>query len=97
MRVIILTGLCLMLAVSAPNAQIQPQTIQPSATMADPGENWIMSVTDRAAYIYDASNGEMHGLISISGHTPAVQIDESRREFYAAASYYSRGSYGPDR
>jgi len=94
MRVITFTSLCLMLAVSAANAQIQPQTIQPSETMVDPGENWIMSVTDTAAYVFDASNGDMHGLISISRHTPAVQIDSARREFYAAASYYSRGSYG---
>ena len=94
MRVITFTSLCLTLAVSVANAQIQPQTMQPSETMADPGENWIMTVTDDAGYIFDAANGEMHGLITISGHTPAVQPHPARREFYAAASYYSRGSYG---
>jgi len=94
MRVITFISLCLTLAVSVANAQIQPQTVQPSATMAEPGENWIMSVTRNAGYVFDASNGEMQGLISISGHTPAIQIDSTRREFYAAASYYSRGVYG---
>jgi methylamine dehydrogenase heavy chain len=36
----------------------------------------------------------MQGLITISGHTPAVQPNPARGEFYAAVSYYSRGSYG---
>jgi len=94
MRVITFTGLCLTLAASLANAQIQPQTMQPSETMAEPGENWIMTVTRNAGYIFDASNGEMHGLITISGHTPAVQPNPARGEFYAAVSYYSRGSYG---
>lgn len=94
MRVIIFTGLCLLLAVSMANAQIQPQTMQPSETMDEPGKNWFMSVTRDAGYIFDASTGEMQGLISISGHTPAVQPSLARREFYAAASYYSRGVYG---
>lgn len=92
MRVITFLMLCLGFSVSI--AQIQPQTMGPPETMPDPGENWIMAVTDDAGYIYDASNGEMVGLISISGHTPAVQPSFARREFYAAASYYSRGSYG---
>ena len=94
MRVITLIALGLTLSIPTANAQIQPQTIQPSETMAEPGENWFMSVSDEAGYIYDASNGEMHGLISISGHTPAVQPNLARREFYAADSYYSRGTYG---
>jgi methylamine dehydrogenase heavy chain len=94
MRVITFMGLCLTLAIPVANAQIQPQTIQPSETMAEPGTNWIMSVTDTAGYIFDASNGEMHGLITISGHTPAIQPNPARREFYAAVSNYSRGSYG---
>lgn len=94
MRVITMTGLCLTLAVSVANAQIRPQTMQPSEKMADPGENWIMAVTQDAGYIFDASTGDMQGLISVSGHTPAVQPNKNRREFYAAASYYSRGVYG---
>jgi len=94
MRVITFTSLCLTLAVSAANAQIQPQTMQPNETMPEPGENWIMSVTSNAGYIFDASSGEMQGLISISGQTPAVQPHPARGEFYAAGAYFSRGSYG---
>ena len=94
MRVITFTSVCLMLALSVANAQIRPQTMQPSEKMAEPGENWIMVVTRDAGYIFDASSGEMQGLITISGHTPAVQPHPVRREFYAAASYYTRGSYG---
>lgn len=94
MRVITTTLLCLTLAIPVAYAQIQPQTIQGSETMPDPGENWFMSVTDNAGYVYDASTGEMHGLITISRHTPAVQPSLARREFYAAVSYYARGSYG---
>jgi methylamine dehydrogenase heavy chain len=94
MRVITFTSLCLTLAVSVANAQIQPQTMQPNETMSEPGENWIMSVTRDAGYIYDASSGEMQGLISIAGQTPAVQPHPARGEFYAAGAYFSRGSYG---
>jgi len=94
MRVITFTSLCLALAVSAANAQIQPQTMQPTETMAEPGENWIMTVTRDAGYIFDAASGEMQGLISISGQTPAVQPNPARGEFYAAGAYFSRGSYG---
>lgn len=94
MRVITFTSLCLTLAVSVANAQIQPQTMQPNETMSEPGANWIMTVTSDAGYIFDASNGEMQGLISIPGQTPAIQPHPARGEFYAAGAFFSRGSYG---
>ena len=94
MRVITLITLCLTLAIPVAHAQIQPQTIQPSETMGELGENWFMSVGDNAGYVYDATTGEMHGLISLSRRTPAVQPSLARKEFYAAESFYSRGSYG---
>lgn len=93
MRVITI-ALALALAIPAANAQLQPQTMGPGETMSDPGENWFMFLSDTAAYVFDAKSGEMQGLISVSGQTPAVQPSIDRREFYAAASYYSRGSYG---
>lgn len=94
MRVITFTSLCLMLTFSAANAQIQPQTMQPNEIMSEPGENWIMTVTSGAGYIFDASSGEMQGLISVSNQSPAVQPHPARGEFYAAGAFFSRGSYG---
>lgn len=93
MRVITI-ALALAFAIPAANAQIQPQTMGPAETMPEPGENWFMYLSDTAAYVFDAKSGKMQGLISISRQTPAVQASIERREFYAAASYYSRGSYG---
>lgn len=94
MRVITTTLLCLLVSLPAAEAQIQPQRVQPTEKMATPGPNWFMAETEDAGYIYDAATGEMQGLISLSGQTAAVQPSFARREFYAAGSYYSRGSYG---
>jgi methylamine dehydrogenase heavy chain len=92
MRVATILTLCCTFSIAS--AQIQPQTMSQPETMPDPGENWFMAVGRTAGYVFDASSGDMHGLISISGHTPAVQPNPARGEFYAAASFYSRGSYG---
>lgn len=92
MRVI--TLLSLLILGSAANAQIEPQTLGPSETMPPLGENWFIAVTRDGGYILDATDGEMHGFLRVSGHTPAIQPSADRSEFYAAASYYSRGSYG---
>lgn len=94
MRVITLTALCLALSFPTANAQIQPETIS-VATMPTPGENWFISKTSNGAYIFDASTGEMHGLLSLAGfNSPGVEPSNSRKEFYAAESHYSRGSRG---
>ena len=94
MRVITTILLSLSLAMTVANAQIQPQTMQPSETMPAHGENWFISYNNDSAYILDAATGEMYGLLTLSSHTPAVQPDLARREFYAAGSYFSRGAYG---
>jgi methylamine dehydrogenase heavy chain len=93
MRVITLLALCLTIFASLANAQIPPRqsTVE---TMDDPSENWFMSVSRQGAYIYDGITGEMQGLLSLSNHTPAVQPNPARKEFYAAESYYSRGTHG---
>ena len=93
MRVITFSTLCLSLLAPFANAQIAPHTAT-VATMDDPGENWFISVTREGAYIYDAVSGEMQGLLSLSEHTPAVQPNPARKEFYAAESYYSRRFHG---
>ncbi len=94
MRVISLLALCLMLIGPLANAQIPPRqsTVE---TMDDPSENWFISLAwGEGAYIYDGITGEMQGLLSLSPHTPAVQPNPARKEFYAAESYYSRGVHG---
>lgn len=93
MRVITLTTFCLMLLTRLANAQIEPHTATVE-TMDDPGENWFISMTRQGAYIYDGVTGEMQGLLSLSNHTPAVQANPARKEFYAAESFYSRGVHG---
>jgi hypothetical protein len=93
MRVITLLSL-LVLVIPTVDAQIAPQTLGPSEKMPPIGENWFISVTRDGGYILDATNGEMYGMLRASGFTPAIQPSADRSEFYAAASYYSRGSYG---
>jgi len=94
MRVITLMSLCLSLAIPVANAQIQPQTMQPTETMQNPGKNWFLSISRGAGYVFDATTGEMHGLINTSHMTPAIQPNTDRREFYATNIYWSRGNYG---
>ena len=94
MRVITTTLLCLAISMPMAYAQIQPQTMQPTETMQGPGENWFISVARGAGRIFDATTGEMHGLINVSQMTPAIQPNSDRREFYATNIYWSRGNYG---
>lgn len=94
MRVIKLSLLFIAFGTTAAHAQIQPQTMRPTETMADPGENWFISVSRGAGRIFDATDGEMKGLINISDMTPAIQPNFDRKEFYATNIYWSRGNYG---
>ena len=84
MRVITITLLCLAIAMPMANAQIQPQTVQPTETLQGPGENWFISVARGGGRIFDATTGEMQGLINVSQMTPAIQPNTDRREFYVA-------------
>jgi len=93
MRATILTALSLLLLVPTAQAQIPPETVG-SETMAPPEDNWFISKSGRGGYIYDAETGEMHGLLSLSNRTPAVEVSRERGEFYAAEGYYSRGVHG---
>ena len=94
MRVTRILSLCLTLAFSATHAQIAPQTVQPAETMADPGANWVIVKAGNAGYIYDASSGEMQGLVSMTGRTSNILPHEGRREFYTQSTYHSREAYG---
>ncbi len=75
------------------SAQIAPEEISVE-TMPDPGTNWFIAKTGNGGYIFDATTGQMQGMLSLSRNTPAVTSSAPRREFYAAESYFSRGVYG---
>lgn len=75
------------------SAQIPVEEISVE-TMSEPGPNWFISKTSNGGYIFDATNGEMQGLLSLSRYTPAVTMWQPRGEFYAAESYLSRGAHG---
>jgi len=73
--------------------QITPEVIS-QEVMSEPGENWFISKTSNGGFIFDATSGEMQGLLSLSRRTPAVTMSHPRREFYAAESYLARGVHG---
>lgn len=94
MRVTVSTVLCLLFVGASARAEITAETLTTS-TMATPQSSWfIVYAWGRSAYIFDADDGQMQGLVSLSGYTPALQPNLSRREFYAAESFYSRGDRG---
>ena len=86
-------ALALAFFVQLSSAQIVPDELTVK-TMSDPGPNWFISKTNNGGYIFDANNGQMQGLLSLSRRTPAVTMWHPRREFYAAESYLSRGVRG---
>lgn len=94
MRVFTFPAICLTLLTSHAFAQLAPQT-PTIETMDDPSQNWFLATSwGSGSYVYDGTTGEMQGLLSLSPHTPAVQPNPARKEFYAAESYYSRGVHG---
>ena len=74
-------------------AQVPPEEIS-MVTMPGHGANWFIMKSGSGARIFDAETGEMLGMMSLSPRTPAVAPYLPRGEFYAAESYFSRGSHG---
>jgi len=89
----LLLGLTICFVTSASFAQITSEEITVE-TLSEIGENWFISKTRNGGYIFDASTGEMQGLLSLSRNTPAVTKWGPRKEFYAAESYVARGVHG---
>ena len=85
--------LVLILVTPSAVAQIVPEEISVETT-PDRGENWFIGKTGNGGYIFDATDGEMKGMLSLSRYTPAVTFWPPRGEFYAAESYLARGVYG---
>ena len=86
-------ALVLILVTPSAVAQIVPEEISIETT-PDRGENWFIGKTGNGGYIFDATDGEMKGMLSLSRYTPAVTFSPPRQEFYAAESYLARGVYG---
>ena len=94
MRVTVSSVVCLFIISASVRAEIAAETITTS-TMATPQPSWfIVYGLKIPAYIFDANDGQMQGLLSLSDYTPALQPNLARHEFYAVESFYSRGDRG---
>ncbi|MEM7100640.1 MAG: amine dehydrogenase large subunit [Pseudomonadota bacterium] len=93
-RVSAMMGVLLSWGVSSASAEIAPEVMGKS-TMGEPTPTWLM-VHDAVgpAYVFDSATGDMQGLLSLSGFTPAVVVNLAEGRAYAAESFYSRGVRG---
>jgi methylamine dehydrogenase heavy chain len=88
-RNVILSGILLFLGASASYSDIAPE--RPVVeTLGQPADSWFFNRSSQGAYLFDSSSGEMLGLLSLTSYTPAIAINRSRGEVYAAESYWSR-------
>ena len=62
--------------------------------LPDPTPSWFLSQGRDASHVWDATDGEMQGLISHTPFTTAMVTLPSRKEAYLVDSYYSRGVTG---
>lgn len=73
---------------------IEPESVG-RETLATPTPTWVVvHGATGPGYIFDADDGEMQGMLSLSGYTPAIATNLQRGEIYAAESFYSRASRG---
>lgn len=93
MRNALLTALGLTLACPLAFGQLASEELTVE-TMPERGANWYVAKSGRAARVFDAESGDMLGMLSISDWTPAVTMWNPREEFYAAESYFARGTHG---
>ena len=89
MRNALLLGVCLLLGAPASQSEISPEktTVE---TLGQPTDDWFINRSGTGAYLFDSASGEMLGLLSLTQFTPAVAINRSRGEIYAAETYLSR-------
>lgn len=78
---------------SADAASLPPETVG-KAVLPEAQPSWFTILGRDSSYIFDGADGEMKGLISHSGFSPAVVSLPSRKEAYVVESYYSRGVTG---
>ena len=89
MRSAFLFGVCLLLAAPASYSDIAPEEAIVE-TLGEPTDDWFINKTGEGAYLFDSASGEMLGLLSLTSSTPAIAVNRSRNEVYAAESYFSR-------
>jgi methylamine dehydrogenase heavy chain len=89
------TGLLVLIAFAGPahGAVLPPETVG-KTVLPEAQPSWFTMLGRDASYIFDAADGEMKGLISHSGFSPAIVSLPSRKEAYVVESYYSRGVTG---
>ena len=93
MRFIVRLMLPLAFVWSAHGAPLPPEQVGKTA-LPEPQPSWFTMLGRDSSYIFDAADGEMKGLISHSGFSPAIVSLPSRKEAYVVESYYSRGVTG---
>lgn len=89
MRNTFLFGFSLLLGAPAVFSDITPETAT-IESLGQPTDDWFVNRTREGAYLFDGDSGHMLGLFSLTPHTPAIAVNRSRGEVYAAESYWSR-------
>ena len=89
MRSAFLFGICLLLGAPASYSDITPERAVVE-TIGEPTDDWFINRSREGAYLFDSANGDMLGLLSLTAYTPAIAVNRSRGEVYAAESYWSR-------
>ena len=89
MRSAFLFGVCLLLGAPAAYSDIAPEKAGVE-TLGQPTDDWFINRSGKGAYLFDSASGDMLGLLSLTAYTPAIAVNRSRGEVYAAESYWSR-------
>ncbi len=89
MRNAFLFGVFLLLGAPASFSDITPEKAVVE-TLGQPTDDWFINRSRAGAYLFDSASGDMLGLLSLTPYTPAIAVNRSRGEVYAAESYWSR-------
>jgi len=93
MRNVFLFLVFLLLGTTASYSDIAPEEAVVE-TLGQPTNDWFINRSGEGAYLFDSASGDMLGLLSLTAYTPAVAINRSRGEVYAAERYLSRLVHG---
>ncbi len=89
MRSAFLFAVFLLLGAPASFSDITPERAGVE-TLGQPTDDWFINRSRGGAYLFDSASGDMLGLLSLTAYTPAIAVNRSRGEVYAAESYWSR-------